>query len=367
MKRLLLLGGGHAHVHVLQELARAPLPGCEVMLVTPFARQFYSGMLPGFVAGHYAEDDCAIPLVPLAGRAQVLFVEGEARSLDAAQRTVHLADGRNVPYDLLSIDVGSVIERDVIAGAREHGLFVRPIEHFVRLLPGLVDLAARRPLDIAVIGAGAAGVEIAMALQQRLCVHEGTPARVALVTGGGEPLAGYPQSVRSRVAAALRQRRITVLRESCTSIGGQQLELANGARVACDAPLVMTGGTPPRWLAESGLAFNEAGRVRTGATLQSVSNPEVWAAGDCAARDDAPHPASGVYAVRAGPPLAASLRAAVGGVPLPTYMPQQRSLNLVSCGSKAAIMAWGEWALAGRWVWWWKDRIDRGFIARYRG
>ena len=118
-------------------------------------------------------------------------------------------------------------------------------------------------------------------------------------------------------------------------------------------------------IAAIALNWLELRALRTGATLQSVSNPEVWAAGDCSARDDAPHPASGVYAVRAGPPLAASLRAAVGGVAPPSYVPQQRSLNLISCGSRSAILAWGDWSAAGRWAWWWKDRIDRAFIARY--
>ena len=147
MKRLLLLGGGHAHVHVLQAIAREPLPGAEVLVVTPYSRQMYSGMVPGLVAGHYSAAACAIPLQPLALAARLPLVESSAVSIDAAARKVTLADGRIAEYDVLSIDTGSVMDRDLIPGAREHGLFVRPIEHFVQLFEGLLDLAAQRVLD----------------------------------------------------------------------------------------------------------------------------------------------------------------------------------------------------------------------------
>jgi NADH dehydrogenase FAD-containing subunit len=210
MKRLVLLGGGHAHVHVLREMANQPLAGAEVLLVTPFLRQFYSGMLPGLVAGHYTADDCAIPLAPLAQAAGVPLVAQRAVGIDAAARRLQLADGRTVDYDVLSVDTGAVIHRDVLPGAREHGLFVRPIEHFVSLLDGLFGLAGQRVLDVVVIGGGAAGVELAMALQHRLGGHG--PAdervRVALVTGGAPPLAGYPEAVLRRTARALKARRI---------------------------------------------------------------------------------------------------------------------------------------------------------------
>jgi len=364
-KRLVLLGGGHAHVQVLQALAQEPLAGAEVLMVTPFMRQMYSGMVPGLVAGHYTAPQCAIGLAPLAAAARVRLVEGAAVRLDTAARAIHLADGRTAEYDILSLDTGAVMDRQRLPGAREHGLFVRPIEHFVHLLDGLWELAAQRVLDVVVVGGGAAGVELAMALQYHLAGHGEERARVALVTGGAAPLAGYPAGVMRRAAAALAARRITVFEDTCAALQAGVVVLGSGARLACDAPVLATGAEAPPWLADSGLALDDSGFVCTGPTLQSASHPEVFAVGDVAVRPDAPHPRSGVYAVRAGPPLALNLRRLVGGGDLQPHMPQKRTLNLISCGNKSAIVSWGGWAAQGRWAWWWKDRIDRAFVARY--
>ncbi len=369
-KRLVLLGGGHAHVHVLAELARQPIVGCDVLLVTPHARQLYSGMVPGLVAGHYRTEQCAITLPPLAQAAGVAMVQSAAVALDTAAQTVQLVDGERLRYDFLSLDTGAVMDRTRLPGAREHALFVRPIEHFVRLFDELLALAQQRALNIVVVGGGAAGVELAMAMQHRFEVSDAgdrmPAARVALVTGGGEPLEGYAPAVMHMAAAALQRQRITVFRDTVAEVqAGCVMLHGSGARLACDAAVLATGAEAPAWLQGSGLALDERGFVNTGATLQSTSHPAVFAVGDVAARVDAPHPRSGVYAVRAGPPLAANLRRAVAGAALQPHRPQQRTLNLISCGQRSAIVSWGGFSAQGRWAWWWKDRIDRAFVARY--
>jgi pyridine nucleotide-disulfide oxidoreductase family protein len=355
-------------VHVLAELARQPLAGCKVVMVTPFARQMYSGMVPGLVAGHYRTKQCAIALPPLAQAAGVQLLEGAAAGLDTTAREVVLANGQRLPYDWLSLDTGAVMDRSRLPGAREHALFVRPMEHFVRLLKDLVELAQQRTLDIVLVGGGAAGVELAMALQYRLRTPArgaSSQARVALVTGGGEPMQGYPPAVVALAAAELRRHRITVFRDVAAQLTAGHMQLRSGARLSCDAAVLATGAEAPAWLRGSGLALDERGFVCTGATLQSTSHPQVFAVGDVASRVDTQHPKSGVYAVRAGPPLMANLRLALAGQPPRLYQPQTRTLNLISCGDRRAIVSWGRFSAHGRWAWWWKDQIDRSFVARY--
>jgi pyridine nucleotide-disulfide oxidoreductase family protein len=362
MKHLVLLGGGHAHVHVLKQLARTPLAGVSVTLVSPFERQIYSGMVPGWLAGHYTLDECSIALSPLAGLAHVQFLEASATAIDANAKQVHTSSGDNIAYDLLSVDTGPVMNRDAIPGARQHALFVRPMEHFVRLSDSLFGLAQSRVLAVVVIGGGAAGVELALALQHRLQDQ----VRVSVVTGGTPPLPSYPLQVQARAMAVLRAARITVLQERCVEIAANQVVLANGAKLACDAPLAVWGSSAPSWLADSGLALDDAGFIQTQSTLQSTSHPEVFAAGDVASRIDVPHPKSGVYAVRSGPPLFRNLHSAAAGQPLKPYIPQKNSLSLLACGSRDALASWGNWSAQGAWVWLWKDWIDRRFVRQYQ-
>jgi len=360
LKHLVLLGGGHAHLHVLRDFAAEPVAASSVTLVSPHPHLVYSAMLPGLVAGHYNDTDPLIALAPLASAARIRFVQGAATAIDAAARTVTLASGEVLHYEALSIDVGGVIDRDAIPGARGRALFVRPMEQFAALWGGLLDLAQQRSLSVVVVGGGAGGVELAMALQHRL---EGR-ARVSLVTGGPQSIASYPVRAQGRVRRALRRVGVTLFDDMCASIEPEHIVLAaHGGRLACDAPIVAIGSIAPTWLRQSGLSLDEHGFIATGPTLQSVSHAEVFAAGDVAARVDAPHPKSGVYAVRAGPPLALNLRRFVGGGALEPYRPQPRSLNLLSCGSRYAIASWGDWSAEGRWVWWWKDWIDRRFVA----
>ena len=370
MRHFVLLGAGHAHLHVLHSLAQDRPAGLAITLVTPHPRQLYSGMVPGFVAGHYTLDECMIPLDGLLSRSGVRYVQGCATGLDANARSVNLASGETLPYDWLSMNTGPVMDREKIEaqmpGARTHALLVRPIEAFGQLWPRVMAMAKQQKIHLVVVGAGAAGLELAMAAAHALGdASFASGSRVTLLSGAQPPGASYPAGVQRRIARALQRLRIEVLPESCVGLDADGIKLGSGQRLACDVPLLALGAQAPAWLAGSGLALDEAGFVAVNAFQQSTSHPAVFAAGDVASRVDKPHARSGVYAVRAGPPLLANLRAAWQGQPLKPYLPQQRTLNLLSCGGRHAIAVWGGLSVEGAWVWRWKDRIDREFVARY--
>lgn len=360
MKRVLLLGAGHAQLAVLEGLARqSRRPPCEWLLVSPGERFLYSGRMPGWVAGRFDYDECSFALAPLAQAAGADFLQGRAVALDAAAQRVTLADGRRVEYDLLSLDIGGTQDRDRLPGARENALFLRPMEGFAQLWRQTQDLASERALDVVVVGGGAAGTELALAVRHALEV----PATVTLVADGGL-LPGHAAGVQRRAALALQRRGIQLLPGRCTAI--EPWHVCLGAlRVACDIPIVAVGSDAPAWLAASGLALDADGFVCTGPTLQSTSHSMVFATGDVSARPDHPHPRSGVHAVRSGPVLARNLLHWLRGTPLARHTPQRRSLYLLSSGDGRAIASWGAWSAEGRWVGRWKDHIDGAFIARY--
>ncbi|MEO7007819.1 MAG: FAD-dependent oxidoreductase [Caldimonas sp.] len=362
----MLLGGGHAHLHVLRALAESPVPHAPITLVSPLPGLIYTGMVPGLIAGHYRNDDCTIALAPLADRAGAEFILGAATAIDADARSVTIArsDGSMaaLDYDILSIDVGGTIDAAPIPGAGLHALLVRPLDRFVETLERRLATLGRAPSDVVVVGGGAGGFELALALRFRL----GGGARVHLVADGPTLLASHPAGVRRRAQRALRQRGVWVHEDRCTEIGARDIALGSGSRVACDLAVVATGSAAPHWLRGSGLALDANGYIATGATLQSLSHESVFAAGDVATRVDAPRPRSGVHAVRAGPPLAHNLRRALEQRALAAYRPQTRSLSLLACGDRHAIASWGSWSCEGRALWWLKDRIDRRFVAGYR-
>lgn len=363
----MLLGGGHAHLAVLQDLSERPLDGWHVRLVTPFRRQIYSGMLPGWVAGHYALDGCAIALDSLAARGRVELAITSCTGLDLSANTVACADGSTVPFDLLSVDTGPEPALRQLPGAIEHALPVRPIEGFVAAWPGVVDrIAGRRGgFELVVLGAGAAGVELAMAIHHK-AIGAGWPhLRITLVGSEPLPLGGAAGQVAPLLARLIAQRGIRWIGERrAVRIEAGRIDVDEGESIAFDACIAVTGAAAPGWPAAAGLATDAAGFIRVGRTLQTILHPHVLAAGDVAAYQD-PRPKSGVFAVRAGAVLARNLRAlSRDEVPLP-WRPQRRALYLISTGDRRAVAAWGRWAWQGAWVWRWKDRIDRAFVARF--
>jgi pyridine nucleotide-disulfide oxidoreductase family protein len=362
VKRLVLAGAGHAHAQVLLAWARQPVPGTELVLVSPQSRAPYSGMVPGWLAGTYRFDEIVIDFAALCAAAGARWVQGELQSLDARRRRLQLSDGVTLDYDLLSLNLGSTLNPPATAAATM--LSMRPLARLHEAWDGLLRRwqldTDDAPYRVTAVGGGAAGFESLLAALARLRAQR-PQRRVAgcLVSRGNTLLPGVAPGAVRAAQRALAQ-------------AGVSLELGTpwSENLAARSDLVLwaTGAEAHAWQADAqrrgGLAVSERGFIRVDPSLQSVSQQQVYAVGDCAEWAQ-PLPKAGVYAVRMGPVLDHNLRAALGqGAPI-AYVPQRRYLALLATADGSAIASRGRFGAAGRWVWRWKDHIDRRFIARF--
>jgi selenide, water dikinase len=364
---LVLVGGGHAHVHVLKRFGMRPMPGVRLTLVAREVETPYSGMLPGWVAGHYAFDECHIDLGRLARFAGARLVRDEAVGIDRGQHRLLLRAHPPLRWDRLSLDIGSAPRLGEVPGAAEHAIPVKPISRFAARWEALLARARALPrMRLAIVGGGAGGVELALAAQYRLAALCRQPPEVRLVTREAL-LASHNRRVRGRVEAIFARRGIEVVAGNpVVRVEPGVLACADGSRFAFDEALWVTEAGAAPWLAETGLPLTADGFVVIDETLRSPAEPSIFAAGDVATMPAHPRDKAGVYAVRQGPPLAANLRRVLAGEKPRRAIPQQRGLALIGTGDCRAVASRGPLAVEGAWLWRLKDRIDRRWMRRYR-
>jgi len=374
LRDIVLVGGGHSHVGVLKRFGMRPEPGVRLTVICRDTHTPYSGMLPGYIAGHYGYDEVHIDLSRLAAFAGARFLRDEAIGLDRAARKVICRDRPPVAYDQLSINIGSTPSTSRVAGAGEFAVPVKPIHAFNERWLALLERVRRHagPTSIAVVGAGAGGVELTLAMHYRLrnelraLGRDPDELAFHLLDGCERILPTHNSAVRHAFERVLAARGVTIhLQAEVTQLSGGRLQTAGGKTLTADEIVWVTQAEGAPWLRATGLALDAAGFILVTGTLQTVTDPRVFAAGDIASMVEAPLEKAGVFAVRMAPPLARNLRLAVQGKPLAAYRPQRRWLALISTGDRSAVASRGLLCLQGGWVWRWKDWIDRRFMAKF--
>jgi selenide,water dikinase len=362
---IVLIGGGHAHVHVLSAFAMRPLPGVRLTLITRDLLTPYSGMLPGLIAGLYTPEQVHIDLVRLAAATGARLIHAEAVGLDRSSKRVLLAGRPPIAYDIVSIDVGIAPALAPIAGAAEHAIAVKPIGSFLEKFNELLARCRRPdgPRRIAVIGGGAGGVELLLSVRTRL-MAEARDLSFALVTEG-EILSTHNARVRAAFRRVFAARGIALHEHRrASAVTAQAIEFDRGQVVTADAVLVTADAAAPMWFRTTGLDLDANGFLAVISTLQATNDPDVFAAGDCAALAT-PREKAGVFAVRAGPPLAENLRRRARRESTLAWRPQRRHLALISTGERYAVASRGAFKAEGAWLWALKDWIDRRWMAMY--
>ena len=374
VRDIVLVGGGHSHVGVLRMFAMKPLPGVRLTVICTDTDTPYSGMLPGYIAGHYGFDEVHIDLRRLAEFAGARYYRDEVAGIDRGERRVLCRRRPPVPYDLLSINIGSTPRLGQVPGAAAHAVPVKPIRRFNERWLALFERVRRHPgtTTIAVVGAGAAGVELTLAMQYRLrrellaLGRHPDELRFHLFSAEAQILPTHNARVRRAFESVLATRGVvTHLAAEVTNVDAGGLQTRAGESLAADEIVWVTqaGGAP--WLADTGLALDEHGFIRVNDFLQSESDPLIFAAGDCASMRGQRLEKAGVFAVRMGRPLAENLRRVLCGRPPIAYRPQRTWLALISTGDRHAIASRGMLFARGDWVWRWKDAIDRRFMRKF--
>jgi selenide, water dikinase len=367
--RVLLVGAGHVHLEILRRLALEPAPELEATIVSPEERHFYSGMTPGYLAGLYTVDDISSDVPAIARRAGAQCVIGYALRLDPAMRHVALQDGRTLPYDLVSFNIGSLLAgSDGPAAALAER--IKPLHRVARLkerLDALADGDRTRPARVVVIGAGAGGVEIAFAAAATLD-RGGRAREIIIVDRGPRILTAYGERFQRLAERALTTLGIRLrLGAGVTAVEADQVVLDGDGTLPSDLTVWLTGPQGAPLLGASGLPTEPRGFLWIADTLQSVADPRVFAVGDCGTFTQFPTIAkSGVYAVREAPILWHNLLAVARGRPLVRYRPQRSFLSILNTADGRALLSYKGLRSWSRWAWRLKDRIDRGFMRKYQ-
>ncbi|VAW55824.1 NADH dehydrogenase-like protein / Selenide,water dikinase [hydrothermal vent metagenome] len=377
IKDLVLVGGGHSHLSVLKYFAMHPVPGLRLTLITRDLHTPYSGMLPGYIAGHYNYDQAHIDLRPLAQFAKARIYHAEVENIDLETKHIICPGRPPIHYDVASINIGSRPGTLHIPGADEFTIPVKPIDIFLTQWNTLIEqmfskIQQNNPFHLAIVGGGAGGIEMALATQYRLNALladkklNSSQLNIDIYCETDVILPTHNAQVRKRFNRVLNERGIQVhTHQQIRSVEKNQLISADNSQFLSDAVLWVTNASAPKWLKNTGLKLDEQGFIVVNDSLRSVSSEVIFAAGDIAAVVNHPRPKSGVFAVRQGMPLAKNLSRAVQNKPLKPFTPQKNFLGLISTGDKYAVASHSNWSLEGAWLWKIKDWIDVKFMNNF--
>lgn len=373
MIRLLLVGGGHASLPLLTAADALVQDGIDVTLLNDSPRLYYSGMVPEYLGGVYSRDQTTIDLERLCEQAGVRFVLGRAEHLDARVQAVETTHGETHTYDIAAFDIGTVNP-----GQAQSVIRTRPL-HRIEALEAFVGAALASegpPQQLAVVGGGAAGVELTLNVSARVAARRPGALSIVMLEPGERLLPHFPTRMSRQAARLLSERGVDVrLRTRVDRAQDGLLHLDGGERITTDAVLWATGGIGPSIFREATLRVDERGFVRVGPTLQVHESPALFVAGDSAMIDGYEHlDRIGVHAVRQGPVLRDNVFAAIRALQdgrrpdsaaMTAFRPYPIAPLILSTGSPTGWMKLGRFSLHGGPILRLKHKVDRRWMERY--
>ncbi|MDK9708550.1 MAG: FAD-dependent oxidoreductase [Desulforhopalus sp.] len=366
-KRLVLIGGGHAHMVTLARLKSFIDKGFEVTVIQPSEYHYYSGMGPGMLGGTYLPEE-----IRFATRRQVeskggRFILGKARRIDADRRLVYLEDSEEaIAFDVLSCNAGSYVPREMISGKFPTVFTPKPIEELLVARQKVLEVAGQGKCTVAVVGSGPSAIEIAGNIHQ-LCRQQSVHMPTIRLFCGRSFMAGRPARVRLLVRDVLARKGVEILEVGrVRQIDGQRVVLENGQEYQADITFAAVGVKPSQIFARSGLPVGPDGGLQVNEYLQSTGYPYIFGGGDCIHFTPQPLDKVGVYAVRQNQVLYGNLLACLEERPLEKFSPGGSYLLVYNLGDGEGVLAKWFLAFAGKLAFVLKDKIDRRFIRTFQ-
>jgi NADH dehydrogenase FAD-containing subunit len=365
-KRLVLAGGGHAHMLTLAHLEEFVEKGFKVTVIGPDTHHYYSGMGPGMLGGTYSPEEIRFATQALVEKKGGQFIRAKVTGIRPVERTLSLSTGETVPYDVLSCNLGSQVPEELVQGAPDDIFPVKPIEGLYRAKQRILELGAKKEIRIAVVGGGPSAVEIAGNIW-RPGQEPGMRQPAITVFAGRSLLPRHPAGVRRRASASLAARSIKVIKNSrVQQIQTGQITDTEGATHEFDLIFIAVGVRPNRLIGNSGIPTGPQGGMLVNRYLHSTKYEHIFGGGDCIDFQDRPLDKVGVYAVRQNPILKHNLMASLTGERLLPFKPGGQYLLIFNLGNGTGILKKWSIVLNGRVSFLIKDWIDRRFMRTFQ-
>ncbi len=365
-KHLVLIGGGHAHMMVLENIGRFVEKGFKVTVIGPSFYHYYSGMGPGMLGGTYSPSDIRFATRDVVRKQGGVFVKDYVVRVDAEKKQVHTASGHSFDYDVLSINAGSYVPMKDIPENSDNIYSVKPIEKLMEASKKLTTLFEQKKIIINIVGGGPSSAEIAgNAWQLAKKIKKHMP-RIQILAGN-KFMANFPDSVRDRVVMRLKKKGIEILEKGyVTGVSSDEVTFESGEKSACDFIFLASGVKPSRIFEESNLPTGPDKGLLVNQYLQSIRHTEIFGGGDCICFEDKPLDKVGVYAVRQNPILLHNLMAALEDRALETFDPGPEYLLVFNLGGGQGVLKKRGLVFGGRLAFWIKDYIDRKFMKKFQ-
>jgi len=364
-KHLVLVGGGHAHLTTIVKIPDFIARGHRVTLIGPSHHHYYSGMGPGMLGGFYTPEEIRFAVKDMAESRGAVFLKDRVSRLDPEKRTLLLASGGEIPYDVVSFNVGSGVPVNIVSDLHENILTVKPIENLRKGREAILDLLKRNASSILVVGGGPAALEVSGNIC-KLAHDNGGTSQISLLAGS-KLLRNFPRKAQKIAGESLVSRGVEVIEGSRVShIRNGEAFLEDGRGFPYDLCFLAVGVKPSELFERSGLPVGTDGGLLVNEYLQSVAFPEVFGGGDCICFQPQALDKVGVYATRQNPVLYRNLMAALEGKTLDTFDPGGKYLLIFNLGDGKGVFCRGSWVWAGKHAFRLKNYIDTRFMRKFQ-